>query len=177
MTLRILICFVLLLGSAFSGCGYTILRRDPAISNPCAGLPDSTLPDLEIIRIAMVEVESPPNIRTNHPRGTILGITMRNRGPGVFDGSILCNYAIKEEDHESGKLPAHADPFTIRLQSGDTTIVVVTVDRWFTRNTHLRCELRTDSFPLHTYYPIYFFGREPVCEASYINNVAEYLIE
>jgi hypothetical protein len=154
-----------------------MLRLDPKISNPCAGMPDSTLPDLSIVQIERFEFEAPASLGNNYPRATNLKITIQNMGKGIFDGSILCNYGTLEEHHASGRPPEHADPFTIVLHPGDTTIVGVTVSRWFAHNTHLRCELRTDSFPLHTFDPMYHFGREPVCEVSYENNIAEYLMD
>lgn len=160
------------------GCGYTVLQRDPKLLNPCAGYADSTLADLSIVRIERLEfigsgqtVEHFPEPMTNFK------IVIQNDGQGVFDGSILCDYASSRADIRAKRDPAHAGPVTVVLYPGDTTVIQETIAGWYARHTHLRFALRTDSFPLHTFDAIYYFGREPVCETSYDNSIADFFVE
>ncbi len=171
---RIWIGILIAVAMFVAGCGYTELQRNPPPKDPCAGIPDSLLPDLSIDSITVFEGTRLRADATNSSEPyTDLFILIRNYGPGTFRGSILCDFAKNEKDIKARKYPAHTFPETVVMEPGDSIIVRSTLHAWYPTDWHFRFILRTDSHPLHAYDPIYYFGREPVCESRYDNNVAD----
>jgi hypothetical protein len=177
MTLCIRYLLVLFLGLALSGCGYTVLQSDTKPVSQRVSKPDSPLSELSVSRIQRVERMEPSRTGEHLPQlVTDFRVTIRNAGSGAFDGAILCDYALCEEEIRHSRYPAHADPFAVVLRPGDTTTVCATAPYWFARGTNMRFRLRTDAYALCTFAPVFFFGREPIREASYENNRADFII-
>ena len=166
---------ILFLAVTVFGCGYTILAPERRDSVPRNDGKDLSRPDLSFSRIDRREcdlVDCPGDPR----HVTEFTITVRNEGEGDFDGSIQCVYAWTDEDIHHSQYPGRGTPVPAKLHRGDTTMVVLRIDRWFARDTNLRFRIRTDAYPLHPFDPVFFFGRESIHETSYENNGADYVV-
>ena len=159
-------------------CGYTVLKRDSSHKFPCIGEEIRKLPDLAITDIS-AHIYGTVGITVEHfpEEDTRILITIRNVGTAPFAGSVLVNYADNEGDISQDIYPLHGKVVAAALPVEDSIVVrLELLGRWDQSGVHLRFVLRTDSYPPHTYDPIYYFGREPVCEESYDNNVADYVV-
>jgi len=176
---RVCICAVFLISvqGILTGCGYTILERGANDKPPCSNNGNVNLPDLSIEDISATMHQVPGFTVEHLPENvTTFVITIRNVGTAPFHGSILINYADNEKDIRSKSYPLHGEIQILALQAGDSTFVRVDKPGRCKPGTHLVFVLRTDTFPPHTYDPIYYFAREPACELSYDNNVADFIV-
>lgn len=160
------------------GCAYTILERHAIENNPCLKKGEMDLPDLAIGDIIPTLDWSPGSAPENPSNMvTTFVITVRNLGNAPFEGSILINYSDNESDIKAKRYPLHGKAEILALQAGDSSLVrVESQTRWYEPGTHLVFVLRTDTYPPHTFDPIYYFARDPVCELSYDNNVADFIV-
>ena len=162
----------------FSGCGYTILDVREKKSAPCPQNREANLPDLSIDNVSatMQQVLGQTVEHFTEDITTFL-ITIRNVGSAPFKGSILINFADNAFDIKSKRYPLHGEVQSLTLQVGDSSFVRVERQaRWYRPGTQLVFVLRTDTYPPHTFDPIYYFAREPVCEVSYENNAADFIV-
>ena len=169
--------FLISIQGILAGCGYTILERPVNDKPPCPKNGNVNLPDLSIEDISATMHQVPGKTVEQFPENmTTFVITIRNVGSAPFHGSILINYADNERDMKSMSYPLHGEIQILALQVGDSTFVRIEKLGWCKPGTHLIFVLRTDTYPLHTFDPIYYFAREPVCELSYDNNVADFIV-
>ena len=177
--MRVFVCAVFLISiqGILTGCGYTILERRANDKPPCPKNGNVDLPDLSIEDISATMNQVSGNTVEHFPENmaTFL-ITIRNVGSAPFQGSILISYADNERDIKSQTYPLHGEIQMLALQVGDSTFVRIEKLGWCKPGSHLIFVLRTDTFPPHTFDPIYYFAREPVCELSYDNNVADFIV-
>ncbi len=160
-----------------AGCGYTQIQKVSHSADPCAGLPDTTLPDLMFTTIQSATVSRAPADPANPgDTATVFHLTVLNIGYKPFRASIMVRYADDENDIQRNAYRYNGNPQALDLNAGDSTIVDVEEEILYQPGTHIRFFLQTDSYPLHAFDPVYYFGREPVCELSYDNNVADYII-
>ena len=157
---------------------YTALQRVTSRDAPCEIDSLSTLPDLTIVDVASLTGWMPYNSVEEIPlRTTLFRITIRNVGLASFDGSILIRYSDKRNAITAGNFPLHGRVQALMLHPQDSTQLEISqVGQSFQAGTLLEFLLATDSYPPHSFDPMYYFPREPVCELSYVNNIAEYLM-
>jgi len=160
-----------------AGCGYTILGKSAQRESPCPGIGEASLPDLSIDDINASTHWVPGVTVENYPMiGTTFTITVRNVGSAPFDGSILLSYTDNESDMRAKRYPHHGKVSRLSLQVGDSAAIGIDCGGLCKPGTHLKFLLRTDSYYPHTYDPISYFARQPVCEESYENNVADFVV-
>ena len=145
---------------------YTQLERHPTTNiKP----PTGPLPDLAITEIEHTVYEQPVSHAPSQPM-MMFTIHVKNVGAGDFNGSIMFNYADNWRDIEKARFPFSGGIGKKNIPAGDSTSI--RLDHWgaYPPNTWLRFILRTDTYDPHTFDPVYYFGREPIVEASYENN-------
>jgi hypothetical protein len=132
------------------------------------------LPDLAILDITANEFPSRTIGHYETPPGTRFLIRILNFGPGSFDGSVGIRFTYYLHDISDNTFPGLGGLRNTGLQVGDTTTITIEHGIPYPPQIPIRFLLLTDAYPLHTYEPVYWFGREPVPEVSLENNIAEF---
>ncbi len=156
----------------FTGC-YTQLIRMPRNTRE---LSQGPRPDLAVVDVTgyqrtLVVADSP-----DREYETCFLIRVVNLGPADFDGSVGFNFADNWYDIDHGTFPYLSGLGGFKIQVGDTIGVRITHGGPYPPETPFRFILRTDAYPLHTFEPAYWFGREPIPEVSLENNVADFIL-
>jgi hypothetical protein len=99
-----------------------------------------------------------------------------NLGPGDFDGSVGFSFTDNWYDIDHDILPHLGGLGEFRMDVGDTIEVSIIHNGAYPPDTPFRFHLRTDGYPLHTFEPAYWFGREPVPEVSLENNMTDIIL-
>jgi hypothetical protein len=156
-------------------CGYTVLNTSESHKQTAEPI-ENGLPDIVITEIFSGTLP----LRTtemNHtpPWTTTFFVQVHNIGTATFKGLLLISYADKIEQITKGGFPLNGRVKNYTMKPGDSTqIELQHVFGIYPSGTHLRFIVRTDSYPEHSFDPIYYFGREAVKEVSSSNNTFDY---
>jgi hypothetical protein len=170
---KLCVLVLTILGFTPAGCGYTQLERHFKPVDPCVAVPDSTKPDLAFTRYWYYPYWGSETHDRPIPVTRYI-LIVENIGESPFDASVMLRCADRRDDLVTGKYPNYKMPFHLALAPGDTTQLTFEGTRWPPPSGyHIKFILLTDTYPVHTFDPVYYFGREPVCEISTHNNICD----
>ncbi len=164
-SMRVVLALALLLGLLLAGCYRSVLlQREPCPPDPSGALPDLSVAvdtaDQHLDHYFVNSKAVPFHVTT-------FVLIVRNVGRAPFDGRLILHFADRASDIAEDEYPVEGPRSDEKLPVGVPVRIRFNQNHWYDPGIVVKFLLTTDSN---------CFGCGRICEISYTNNVAQYVI-